>query len=119
MLVRRETRHVYETSVVFQIGLCVGSSTAPFKALVKVDGKQAVSDGVQTSVEEAKDEEHVSERMRHRLLHFLGKQPVPQAEQVVGSPADDEGRHDDDAHLQSPHPGFGDVVVGAAEVHVS
>lgn len=119
MLVRRQTRHVDETSVVFQIGLRVGSSTAPFEALVEMDGKQAVSDGVQTGVEEAKDEEHVSERMRHRLLHLLGKEPVPQAQQVVGSPADDEGRHDDDAHLQSPHPGFGDVVVGAAEVHVS
>lgn len=46
MLVRRETHHVYETSVVFQIGLCIRSSTAPFKALVKMDGKQAVSDRV-------------------------------------------------------------------------
>lgn len=57
--------------------------------------------------------------MRDRLLHFLRKQPVPQAEQVVRSPADDERRDDHDAHLQSPHPGFGDVVVGAAEVHTS
>lgn len=57
--------------------------------------------------------------MRDRLLHFLRKQPVPQAEQVVRSPADDEGCHNHDAHLQSPHPGFGDVVVRAAEVNIS
>lgn len=43
---RRQARHVYEASVVFQIGPCVRSSTAPFKALVKMDGKQTVSDGV-------------------------------------------------------------------------
>lgn len=119
MRLRRQTRHVYETCVGFQIGRRVRGSAALFKALAKMDGKQAVGDGIQTRVEEAKDEEHVSERMRDRLLHFLGKQPVPQAEQVVRSPADDEGRHDHDAHLQSPHAGFGDVVVGAAEVHVS
>lgn len=119
MPLRGNARHVNETSVVFQIALCVCSSTTPFKALVKVDGEQAVGDGVQARVEEAEDEEHVSERMRDRLLHFLGKQPVPQAEQVVWSPADDEGRHDHDAHLQRPHPGFGDVVVRAAEVNVS
>lgn len=46
VLVRWKTCHIYETSIVFQIGPCVGSSTAPFKALVKVDGKQAVRDGV-------------------------------------------------------------------------
>lgn len=80
--------------------------------------KQAVDDGVEARVKEAKDEQHVGQRVGHRLLHVLRVQPVPQTQQVVGGPADDEGRHDDDAHLQSPHPSFGDVVVGAAEVDV-
>lgn len=43
---RREMHHVYETSVVFQIALCIHSSTAPFEASAEMDGKQAVSDGV-------------------------------------------------------------------------
>lgn len=44
--VRWKTRHVYKTSVVFQIGLFVCSSTALFKALVEMHGKQAISNGV-------------------------------------------------------------------------
>lgn len=111
--------HVHEASVVFQIGAGTRSPTAPPEALVQMNGKQAISDGIQTGVEEAKYEKQVCERVGDGLLHFLGEEPVPQAQQVVRSPADDERRHDHDAHLESPHPSFGDVVMGAAQVNIS
>lgn len=87
---RRQTSHRHEAGVVLQIGPCVCGSRAPPPAVVEMNGEQPVGDGVQAGVEEAKDEKHVSERMRDRLLHFVREQPVPQSEQVVRSPADDE-----------------------------
>ena len=110
---------MHEASVSFRVSPRISSAEASLQTLVEVNGEQTVSDGVQTGVEEAKDKQHVGERVRDRLLHFFGEQPVPQAQQVVRSPADDEGRHDDNAHLKSPHPRFGDVVVRAAEMHIS
>lgn len=71
----------------------------PPQTLVKVNRKQTVCDGVKTRVEEAKNKQHMSEGMRDSLLHSLGKQPVPQAQQVVRGPADDERRHNDNTHL--------------------
>lgn len=110
---------MHKASVSFCFTPRVSTAEASLRTLAEVNGEQTVSDGVQTGVEEAKDKQHVSERMRDRLLHFFGEQPVPQAQQVVRSPADDEGRHDDNAHLKSPHPCFRDVVVRAAEMHIS
>lgn len=110
--------HVHHASVVLQVGPRAGGPAPPPEARVHVNGEQAVGDGVQAGVEQAEDEEHVGERVGHGLLHPLGEEPVPQAQQVVGSPADDEGRHDHDAHLQGPHASLGDVVVGAAQVDV-
>ena len=109
---------MHKASVSFCFSPRVSTAKASLRTLVEVNGEQTVSDGVQTCVEEAKDKQHVSERMRDRLLHFFGEQPIPQAQQVVWSPADDERRHDDNAHLKSPHPRFGDVVVRAAEMHI-
>lgn len=109
---------MHDASVVLQIGPRVGRPAAPAQARVHVNGEQAVGDGVQAGVEEAEYEEHVGERVGDGLLHPLWEEPVPQAQQVVRSPADDEGRHDHDAHLQGPHASLGDVVVGAAQVDV-
>lgn len=109
---------MHDASVVLQIGPRVGRPAAPAQARVHVNGEQAVGDGVQAGVEEAEYEEHVGERVGDGLLHPLWEEPVPQAQQVVRSPADDEGRHDHDAHLQRPHASLGDVVVGAAQVDV-
>lgn len=58
---RRQMSHVHEASVVFQIGAGARSPTAPPEALVQMNGKQAVSDGIQTGVKEAKYEKHVCE----------------------------------------------------------
>ena len=88
-----------------------GVQVMPLQAVVEVDGEQAVRDRVQAGVEQAENEQHVCQRVGHSLLHVLWEQPVPQAQQIVGGPAHDEGRDDDDAHLQGPHAGFGDVVV--------
>lgn len=115
---RRQAIHVHDASVVLQIGPRARRSAAPPEARVHVNGEQAVGDGVQAGVEEAEYEEHVGERVGDGLLHPLGEEPVPQAQQVVRSPADDERRHDHDAHLQGPHASLGDVVVGAAQVDV-
>lgn len=109
---------MHDASVVLQIGPRARRPAAPPEARVHVNSEQAVGDGVQAGVEEAEYEEHVGERVGDGLLHPLGEEPVPQAQQVVRSPADDERRHDHDAHLQGPHASLGDVVVGAAQVDV-
>lgn len=81
-------------------------------------GEQAVNDGVNARVEKSKDEEDVGEGVRHLALQVVGEEPVPQTQQVVRSPADDEAEHDHDAHFQSPHSSSGNVVVGAAEIQL-
>lgn len=107
---RRQAGHLPETSV-FHLRPRARAVAASPQTVVKVNREQTVRDGIEARVEEAEDKQHVSERVRHRLLHFLREQPVPQAQQVVRGPAHDERRHDDDAHLKSPHPSFGDVAV--------
>lgn len=81
--------------------------------------EEPVDERIQARVEEAEEEEDVAERRRHLLprQHLRGE-PVPEAQEVVGRPADDEGEDDDDGHLERAHPGPGDVVVGAAELHL-
>lgn len=86
--------------------------------MAEMDSEQAVSYWVQTGIEEAKNKEHMSQRMRDRLIHIIWEEPVPQSQQVVRGPADDEGSHDNNAHFQSPHPCFWNVVVGASEMYL-
>lgn len=74
-------------------------------------GEQAVDDGVDACVKKTKDKKDVGERVRHFPLQIVWKEPVPQTQKVIWSPADDEAHHDDDAHFQSFHSGFGDVVL--------
>lgn len=81
---------------------------------MEANGEEAIDDGVQAGVEKPEDEEDVSERVGHLPLQVVGEEPVPQAQQVVRSPAHDEADDDDQAHLQSSHSGFGDVVLRAA-----
>lgn len=74
---------------------------------------EAVDDGVAAGVEVAEDEEEVVDVLR-RVLDHVGLEPVPDAQQVVRRPADDEGADDDHGHLQGLHPGLGDPVCSAA-----
>lgn len=89
--------------------------TAP-QASAEAYGEQAVNDGVKAGVEKSKDKQDVGEGVRHLSLQVIWEEPVPQTQQVVRSPADYEAEHYDDAHFQSPHPSFGDVVLRAAEI---
>lgn len=74
---------------------------------------EAVDDGVAAGVQVPKQEERVVD-VFWRDLHHVGLEPVPDAQKVVGCPADDEGQHDDHRHLQSLHPSLGDDVGAAA-----
>lgn len=77
--------------------------------------EEPVDERVQAGVEQAEQEEDVGERVGHGLLQTFRAEPVPQAQEVVGRPAHDEGADDHDAHLQRAHASLGDdVVVGAA-----
>lgn len=91
--------------------------TAP-QASAEAYGEQAVNDGVEAGVEKSKDEKDVGEGVRHLSLQVIWEEPVPQTQQVVRSPADYEAEHYDNAHFQSPHPSFGDVVLWAAEIEL-
>lgn len=85
----------------------------------EVHSEEAVDQGVKARVEEAKEEENVAEGWGHLLPgQHLGGEPVPQAEQVVRSPADDESQDDDGRHLEGAHAHPRNVVVGAAEVEL-
>lgn len=75
--------------------------------------EEAVDDRVAARVEVAKDEEEVVDVL-WRVLDHVGLEPVPDAQQVVRRPADDEGADDDHGHLQGLHPGLGDPVCSAA-----
>lgn len=66
---------------------------------------EAVDDRVAARVQVAKDKQHV--------VHILGGvldhgrlEPVPDPQQVVRCPTDDEGAHNHNRHLQGLHPGF-------------
>lgn len=79
--------------------------------LAEVYGEQPVDDGVQAGVKKPKDEQDVGEGVRDLSFQVIWEEPVPQTQQVVRSPADYEADHYDDAHLQSSHSRFWDVVV--------
>lgn len=74
---------------------------------------EAVDDRVAAGVEVAEDEEGVVDVLG-REAHHVRLEPVPQAQQVVGSPAHHEGQHDHHRHLQSLHPSLRDDVGAAA-----
>lgn len=96
----------------------LGATAAAEQPLAKAHSEQAVGDGVEAGVEEAKDEEHMSKGVRDGLLHVIREQPVPQTQEVIRCPAHHEGADYDHTHLQSPHACSWDVVVRAAEVHI-
>lgn len=55
-----------------------------------MNGEQAVDDWVQAGVDETEDEQDVGQWVRDLPLQILWEEPVPQAQQVVWSPADDK-----------------------------
>ena len=74
---------------------------------------EAVDDGVAAGVQVPEHEEAVVDVLRSDVQH-VGLEPVPDTQQVVRSPANHEGQHDDHRHLQSLHPGLRDDVSAAA-----
>lgn len=50
--------------------------TAP-QASAEAYGEQAVNDGVEAGVEKSKDEQDVSEGVRHLSLQVIWEEPVP------------------------------------------
>lgn len=87
---------------------------------LEVHGKEAIDEGVKARVEEAEEEEDVAEGRRHLLSgQHLWREPVPEAEHVVGCPTHNESQDDDGRHLQGAHARPGNVVVGAAKVELS
>lgn len=74
-------------------------------------GEQAVDDGVEAGVDQPENEEDVREGVGDFALQVIGEEPVPQTQQVVRRPAHHEANDDDQAHLQSPHPRLGDVIL--------
>lgn len=103
--------------VIVQLCRFGASAEKPPEALAEVNGEEAVDDGVQAGIEEAKDEQNVGQRVGDLPFQVIREEPVPQAQQVVGSPADDKGGDDDDAHFQGSHPSFGDVILGTPQMH--
>ena len=89
-------------------GAAAGSQVGPEGGRV-----EAVDDGVAARVEVSEHKEAMVDVLWRERQH-LGLEPVPDAQQVVRSPAHDEGHHDDDGHLQGLHPCLGDHVRPAA-----
>ena len=100
--------HYYHVS--FQVRIHCSFAVAAPQPPAEAYGEQAVDDGVQTGVEKPKDEQDMGEGVRDFSLQVVREEPVPQTQQVVWSPADYEADHDDNAHFESSHSGFGDVV---------
>ena len=74
---------------------------------------ETIDDRVAACVQVAEDKQGVVHVFRRDLQHH-GLEPVPDAQQVVGCPADGEGCHDDDGHLECLHTGLGDHVCATA-----
>lgn len=104
-------RRCYHCGVSFLVRHHCGFLVAAPTTLAEANGEQAVDDGIQAGVEKSKDEQDVREGVRDFTLQVVWEEPVPQTQQVVRSPADYEADHYDDAHFQSSHSGFGDVVL--------
>ncbi len=74
---------------------------------------EAVDHRVAAGVQIPEHEEQVMDVLGRDLQH-LRLEPVPDAQQIVGRPADHERQDDDDGHLQRLHPGLRDHVCAAA-----
>lgn len=74
---------------------------------------KAVDHRVAAGVQVPEHEEQVMDVLGRDLQH-LRLEPVPDAQQIVGRPADHERQDDDDGHLQRLHPGLRDHVCAAA-----
>lgn len=75
--------------------------------------EEAVDDGVAARVEVAKDKQYVVDILG-RVLDHVWLEPIPDPQQVVRRPTDDEGADDDHGHLQGLHPRLGDHVCSTA-----
>lgn len=74
---------------------------------------EAVDERVAAGVQVPEDEEGVVNVLRCDAQH-VGLEPVPDPQQVVRRPADQEGQHDDHRHLQRLQTGLGDDGGSAA-----
>lgn len=89
---------------------CFNSPETRLHVLPKRGGVQPINDGVGACVQQAKEKEAVVDVLRHPLDHGW-LEPVPQAQEVVRGPADDEGGNNHNGHLESLHACLGDVVI--------
>lgn len=74
---------------------------------------ETVDDWIAAGVQVPKHKEGVVDVLRCDP-HHAGLKPVPDPQQVIWSPAHDEGQHDDHRHLQSLHPSLWDDVSATA-----
>lgn len=83
---------------------------AQLHVLPKRGGVQPVNHRVGARVQQAEEKEAVVDVLGRPVDH--GRlEPVPQAQQVVRGPADDEGGDDHNRHLEGLHARLGDGVV--------
>lgn len=76
-----------------------------------MNGEEAVDERVQAGVDEPEDEQDVGQGVGDLPFQVVREEPVPQAQQVVRSPADNERQNYHNTHFQSSHPCPGNVVL--------
>lgn len=74
---------------------------------------EAIDDWVKACVQIAKNKEDVVHIFR-RVLDHVWFEPVPDPQQVIGRPTDNEGAHNHNGHLKGLHPRFGYHVCSTA-----
>lgn len=89
---------------------CFNAPETQLHVLPKRGGVQSINDRVGACVQQAKEKEAVVDILWHLLDHGW-LEPVPQAQEVVWGPTDDEGGNNHYGHLESLHTRLGDVVV--------
>lgn len=89
---------------------CFNPPETQLHVLPKGRGVQSINDRVGARVQQAKEEEAVVDILWHLLDHGW-LEPVPQAQEIVRGPADDEGGNNHYGHLEGLHACLGDVVI--------
>lgn len=98
-------------------GISVPTTTAACHHVSEVSPErrreEAVDHWVAARVQVAKDKKYVV-YILWRMLDHLWLKPVPDPQQIVGGPADDEGANDRYGHLKGLHPCLGYHVCSSA-----
>lgn len=89
---------------------CFNAPETQLHILPKRGSVESIDDRVSAGVQQAKEKEAVVDILRHLLDHGW-LEPVPQTQEVVWGPADDEGGNNHYGHLEGLHACLGDVVI--------